>query len=210
MSNRTIYTVGHSTSPNPVFLKILNKFKITCIVDVRSVPFSRHAPQFNKDELMRFLKKHGIQYVYMGEEFGARREDKSLYTPQGYLDFELTRRSALFLKGIDRINKGLENGFTIALMCTEKQAMDCHRGILVGKGLADVGFEVVHIGYNDKTMTQEQLERALLNCYYPETNMFADQLGEPLHDEELIAEAYRRRNYEIGFRGNEDKEAAYL
>ena len=98
----------------------------------------------------------------MGDEFGARRDDQSLYSPSGYLDFERTRNSELFMRGIERINKGLEAGFTIALMCTEKWAIDCHRSISVGKGLTDVGFDVVHIDHDSRTMTQHEMEMVLL------------------------------------------------
>lgn len=209
-NNKRIYTVGHSTTSSAFFLEVIKKFGVSCIVDVRSIPFSRHVPQYNKDELGRFLRRNGIQYVFMGDEFGARRDDKQLYSPLGFLDFERTRRSELFLRGIERLIKGLENGFTIALMCTEKQAIDCHRSILVGKGLADIGFEVVHIDHDYSTMTQQELDRALLKTYFPEVNMFADQLGEPLNEKAMIEEAYRLKNREIGFIGYEEKEAARI
>jgi uncharacterized protein (DUF488 family) len=206
---KKIYTLGHSTVSSSFFLSIIQKFGISCIVDVRSVPYSRHAPQYNKEDLSRFLKRNSIQYVFMGDEFGARREEQSLYSPSGYLDFERTRKSELFMRGIERINKGLQAGFTIALMCTEKWAIECHRSILVGKGLADVGFEVVHIDHDSNTMTQPEMEQVLLKMYFPEVNMFADQLGEPLNEAAMIEEAYRRKNKEIGFIGYEDKEAAH-
>lgn len=206
---KKIYTVGHSTVSSAFFLSVIQKFGISCIVDVRSVPYSRHAPQYNKEDLSRFLKRNSIQYVFMGDEFGARRDDQSLYSSSGYLDFERTRKSELFMRGIERINKGLQAGFTIALMCTEKWAIECHRSILVGKGLADGGFEVVHIDHDCKTMTQHELEKVLLKTYFPEVNMFADQLGEPLDEKAMIAEAYRRKNEEIGFVGYEEKEAAH-
>ncbi|SMD16127.1 DUF488 family protein [Sporomusa malonica] len=206
---KKIYTLGHSTVSSAFFLSIIQKFGISCIVDVRSIPYSRHAPQYNKDELNRFLKRNSIQYVFMGDEFGARRDDQGLYSPLGYLDFERTRKSGLFLRGIERLNKGVETGFTIALMCTEKRAIDCHRSILVGKGLTDVGFEVVHIDHDSKTMTQHEMEQVLLKAYFPEVNMFADQLGEPLNEKAMIEEAYRHKNREIGFVGYEEKEAAH-
>ena len=209
MNNKMrIYTVGHSTISSALFLDIIKKFGISCVVDVRSTPFSRYAPQYNKDEIMHFLRNNDIQYVFMGDEFGARRDDRTLYSSFGYLDFERTRNSKLFLQGIERIKKGLENGFTIALMCTEKRAIDCHRSILIGKGLADNGFEVLHIDHEYKTMTQSELEKVLLRAYFSEVNMFADQLGEPLSQEEMVEEAYRRKNKEIGFIGYEEKEVA--
>jgi uncharacterized protein (DUF488 family) len=208
-TNNKIYTIGHSMVSNAFFLSLLRKYEISCVVDVRSVPFSRHAPHYNKEELSLFLARNSVRYVFMGDEFGARRNDPYLY-PDGYLNFEYTRKSALFLQGVERIKKGLHSGFTIALMCTEKQAIDCHRSILVAKGLSDAGFEVTHIGHDNKAMSQRDLEKELLKVYFPETNMFAEQMGEPMSEIEMIEETYRRKNLEIGFRGLEEKEAAHI
>ena len=83
-----IYTIGHSSYTQEQFLELLLQYQINCIVDVRSIPYSKYASQFNKEEIKRFLKNRSIYYVFMGKELGARREDRNLYTNEGYLDFE--------------------------------------------------------------------------------------------------------------------------
>ncbi|WP_371366125.1 hypothetical protein SRRS_06150 [Sporomusa rhizae] len=201
-SKQRIFTIGHSTVANTFFLKPLRQYGINCIVDVRSVPFSRHAPQFNKDELSKFLRKNGIRYVSMGQEFGARRDEVALYTEAGYLDFEKTRKSNRFLHGVERIEKGINCGFSIALMCTEKLAIDCHRSILVAKSFYDIGYDICHIQHDADSCTQQDLELELVKHYFPNRNainMFTGPEEDSLSFREMVLAAYRYRNAEIGY-----------
>ena len=57
-------------------------------MDVCSTPYSRYAEQFNRESIQAFLDKNGMKYSYMGKYFGARPTELSLYSPEGYLDFE--------------------------------------------------------------------------------------------------------------------------
>ena len=101
-------TLGHSNHSQEDFLRLLQTHSITCVVDVRSMPASKHSPQYNQDILERFLKYHHINYHFFGREFGARRTDS--YNLQGQVDFELAVKTDLFQHGAKRINtlqKGL-------------------------------------------------------------------------------------------------------
>ena len=70
-----IYTIGHSNGTQDELLSLLNQAGINCVIDVRSIPVSSHTPQFNQNAIKLFLKKHNIQYLHFGDEFGARRSD---------------------------------------------------------------------------------------------------------------------------------------
>ena len=70
-----LYTVGHSTQSQEDFIEMLMAYNINCIIDVRSMPYSRHASQFNQDILKTLLNKNNILYAHFGKEFGARRSD---------------------------------------------------------------------------------------------------------------------------------------
>lgn len=194
-----IYTIGHTNHSVEYFIKLLQSHKINCIVDVRSTPLSKYTPQFNKDTIKKMLKINGIYYIHMGKEFGARRENLSLYTSDGYLDFEKARKDDEFLKGINRIKNGCNNGFVISLMCTEKDAFDCHRGIMVSKGLKDNGFNIKHILPDNTIETQEKLEERLVNKYFSQIS-FDLYLNGNMTQQEMIEEGYRKRNKEIGYR----------
>ncbi len=75
--NSTLYTIGHSNHPIEVFTKILRSFEIGLVVDVRSIPRSRHNPQFDQAELERELHTQGIEYLHLKELGGLRHTTKS-------------------------------------------------------------------------------------------------------------------------------------
>ncbi|GKX66882.1 DUF488 family protein [Inconstantimicrobium mannanitabidum] len=200
-----IFTIGHSNYPIDYFISLLKINKINCVVDVRSTPYSKYTPQYNREEVKKLLNIKGITYIHMGEEFGARREKKELYSKEGYLDFEKTRKDSIFLSGVDRIINGCKKGYNIALMCTEKDPFDCHRCIMVGKGLEDNGFEVDHIMQGNKHIKQKEIERKLLDKYFKDRNqiMLESVQGKILSIEEMIEESYKKRNKEIGYHMDE-------
>lgn len=203
----SVYTIGCSTNTLEQFLELLKRHNINCIVDVRSTPFSKYASQFNRETLQRYLNENNILYIWMGKEFGARRDDRSLYSVQRYLDFEKVRKDNNFLSGVQRIKKGISKGYKISLMCTEKEPIDCHRAILVAKGLEENDVEVKHILQSSKLITQKQLEEQLLDRYFKDRNQinFDMILGSSKTEEEMIEEAYKKRNKDIGYEiGGED------
>ena len=205
-----IFTVGHSNHSMSYFIELLKKYQINCIADVRSVPFSKYTSQFNQHELKKDLFHHSIQYVFMGEEFGARRSDRSLYHAKGYVDFAKTQQSPLFLRGIERVAKGMRHRLRIALMCTEKDPLDCHRFSLVARGFHHHGYAVQHILADGSMQSQEQLEKMLLGTYFPQSMEISLFSENPPDRAALIEEAYSKKNAEIGFRQTEERETATL
>ena len=130
-----VYTIGHSTHPIERFIELLKMHSITAICDVRSAPYSRMNPQFNREPLRDTLKEAGIAYVFLGEELGARSKDLSCYR-NGKVDYELLARTELFHSGLERVREGART-HRIALMCAEKDPLDCHRTILVARNLVE-------------------------------------------------------------------------
>lgn len=204
-----LYTIGHSTYPIEHFLELLKKYEVQYILDVRSTPFSRYAFQYNADVLEKYLKDHDIHYSKMGKYFGARQPDLSLYHKDGYLDFDKVRDSDLFKAGRDNVIKGL-NDFNIALMCTEKYPVDCHRTIMVARGFELAGIDVKHILHNGDLYTQKEVNNELLDKYFPERMQLSLFANENKSDTELLMEAYQIRNSEIGYRLNSDSEGGKI
>ena len=91
-------------------------------------------------------------------------------------------------------------------MCTEKDPIDCHRTILVAKGLEENGINVIHIMTNGDLCDKYEIETRLLNMYFKDRNQinFDMLLGNELTEEEMIEEAYRKRNKDIGYELNEE------
>jgi uncharacterized protein (DUF488 family) len=138
-----VLTVGHSTHSTDEFVGLLKQHAVTAVADVRSSPFSRYAPQFNKDSLRSTLREHCVHYVFLGRELGARSSDPGCYV-DGRVQYSLLARTALFKEGIDRILSGARME-RVALMCTEKDPLDCHRTLLVACHLVNEGVPVAHI-----------------------------------------------------------------
>ena len=140
-----ILTVGHSSHSLEVFLGLLFDHGTTVLVDVRSAPYSRFSPQFNREELAAELKCQGIAYIYLGRELGGRSEDPSCYDRDtGCIRYDLLAKEPRFRDGLQRVLRGAKD-HRITLMCAEKRPLDCHRTLLVGHELDRVGVEVAHI-----------------------------------------------------------------
>ena len=130
-----LFTIGHSNQSQEEFLAMLRRYGVDCVVDVRSVPASKYSPQFNMEVLRRFLKQNGVEYLHFGREFGARRTDCINEDGQG--DFEKAVTTADFLSGVERVKKGADKGYHIALMCSEANPLECHRFSLVARYFHD-------------------------------------------------------------------------
>lgn len=163
MTNATkaVYTVGHSTHPVAQFVGLLKKHRVTAVADVRSAPFSRYNPQFNRDLLAADLASQSIHYVFLGRELGARSEDSACYI-DGRVQYDRLARTDLFRTGIDRVVRGTAH-HCIALMCAEKDPLECHRTILVARALTERGIAIRHILANGTDETHESAMDRLLD-----------------------------------------------
>lgn len=195
-----VYTVGHSNHAWEEFLLLLERHRIDAVADVRSRPYSRHVPRFNKREIQRKLKEAGIAYAFLGRELGARSENPSHYQ-DGRICFDRLARDELFTQGIERVLKGIET-YRIALMCAEKDPLDCHRGILVARRLHESGVEVLHILADGTVEPHREMERRMLaGLGIAETDMFRGR-------EDILVDAYARRGRQIAYSKTADGPAA--
>jgi uncharacterized protein (DUF488 family) len=138
-----VLTIGHSTHSIDAFISLLRQHGTTALADVRSVPFSRFNPQFNRGAIARSLKTHAIGYAFLGRELGARSGDRACYE-NGRVRYARLARTESFRKGLDRIMRGAYD-HRIALMCAEKDPLECHRTLLVARALTEHGVNVSHI-----------------------------------------------------------------
>ncbi len=138
-----IYTIGHSTHTIDRFMELVLMHEISAVSDVRSDPYSRFNPQFNREVLQKELKRKGIAYVYLGKELGPRSDDPSCYM-NGKVRYDLLAKTGLFREGLERLRQGMESHL-IALMCAEKDPIMCHRTILVCRHLRADNIKIRHI-----------------------------------------------------------------
>lgn len=189
-----ILTIGHSTLPYERFLDLLRRCAVTAIADIRTAPYSRHSPHYNKDRLRDELRCDGIAYVFLGQELGGRPKDRDLYC-DGVADYEKMARAADFAKGLNRVIEGASK-HRIAMMCSEHDPLDCHRCLLVGRVLREQGVTVRHILSDGAVVSQEEIEAQLMALVgRTEADLFAS------HDQRLVS-AYRERASKVAFTQN--------
>ena len=196
-----LYTVGHSNQSLEEFLSLLQHHNINCIVDVRSVPASKYAPQFNEESLRYFLKSNDIQYLPFGDEFGARRTD--CIDDNGQVNFEMAVTTPLFNQGAERLRKGLEKGFRIALMCSEADPLECHRFSLVSRYFYNQGIEVFHILKDANLASHGEVEKRMVNEFLHSRKYHlaeVDELFGTYTVKDQLKDAYRLKNKEIGYK----------
>ena len=155
-----IYTIGHSNLGFDAFLALLRKAGIEAIADVRSSPWSRFNPQFNRETLKASLKASGIAYSHLGEELGGRPKELQ-YFCEGVADYRKMRQAPIFDQGLQRLYAGAKN-FRIAVMCSEQNPLECHRCLLVGRALHQSGRPIVHLLHDGASMSQADVEERLL------------------------------------------------
>lgn len=199
-----LYTVGHSNHTQKEFLNLLVTHGIDFLVDVRSVPASNHNPQFNKDALSAFLKEHNIAYQFLGKELGARRMDS--INADGQVDFEQAIHTPLFNLGVDTVTQLLTDN-KVVLMCSEADPLECHRFALVARYFHEHSMEVFHIRKDASLANHQTLERQMVNNYLRARKPMlseVDELFGTYTKEQQLADAYRLKNKEIGFRLKQD------
>jgi uncharacterized protein (DUF488 family) len=201
---KEIYTIGYSTFKLEEFVSILKKYNIKCLVDVRSNPKSKYFKDYDKQNLEKILKSNNIYYRNYKEEFGARQENL-VYFKKGYLDFSQYVKSERFKRGMEKIEAGIALGYSFVLMCAEKDPATCHRSIMVGRDFSENGFTVKNILSDKSYETQEELERRLVNHYFPNRSQIS-LFSNTMSMAEMIEKSYALRNSEIGYRVDDDLE----
>ena len=174
-------TIGHSTHAIEAFLALLRLHHVTAVADVRSAPYSRFNPQYRRGRLSDALEAEGIRYVYLGRELGGRTEDPACYKG-GRIRYDRVAATESFKSGLARVIRGSAK-HRIALMCAEKEPIDCHRTLLVSRALEERGVAVAHIHADGR-----------LESHHAAMDRLLDVLNLPREDlyrsrEELVAVA---------------------
>ena len=211
--------------------KTLNEFNVSHLVDIRSMPYSKQYPQCNADNLKAAGKQFSISYIHI-PELGAkasyfqdvfskasdiffedifpitknnRPENTELYYDEEIVDFQKFRKDEYFSDGIKRIETAYDNNYTLALMCSEKRPVDCHRYFFVSKKIEQKfgdWIEVKHIVQRSSdglaTISNEdlnkQLEEIVLNkTEIKKLNILNASLLEPAKIDNYIGDTVQER-----------------
>jgi hypothetical protein len=197
-----LLSVGHSNHDIAAFLGLLRGASVTAVADVRSSPYSQRHPQFNRPDLERALPDEGIAYVFLGDLLGGRPGPRDLYDDEGRVDYERVRATAFFRHGLDRLLRGLES-HTLAMMCSEEDPLDCHRGLMITPALVERGISPGHLRRDGSVESTQEMEERLLAETGVGANILRGLFATMVSDEErreLLAEAYRRMAQRKAFR----------
>ena len=186
-----VFTIGNSNHPIESFIALLRRHGINALGDVRSHPYSRFVPQYSREPLKTALADAGITYVFLGKELGARSDNPACYK-QGKVQYDRLAQEPAFGEGLKRVVQGMRR-YRIALMCAEKEPLDCHRALLVARKLFEGGVPVSHIHADGSLETHQALESRLLAlCKLPEGDMFKSR-------EEFVAVAYAIQGERVAY-----------
>jgi uncharacterized protein (DUF488 family) len=201
----SLFTIGHSNHEWEKFLQLLRRAPVTLLADVRSMPYSRRLPQYNRPDLEQALAQAGIAYVFLGHELGGRPEDPDLYDSEGRVDYRRVGKTYLFEQGLDLL-RGHIRRHTPALFCAEEDPLDCHRGLLIAPFLAEEA-AISHLRGDGSIETMAAMEERLLQITRVGEGfldgLFADHIT-PDDRRRLLDEAYRLQARRKAFRQKAD------
>lgn len=139
-----VYTIGHSNVALEALLALLARHEIGLLADVRSAPYSRFVPHFNRPSLEAAAKRAGITYRFMGDTLGGRPQGDDYYDADGHVLYGRVARAEWFQRGIAQLRE-LAARERVAVLCGEEDPAGCHRRLLVGRVLARDGALLRHI-----------------------------------------------------------------
>lgn len=185
-----IYTIGHSNLDLDKFIHLLKKFKISLVLDVRSQPFSKRHPQFNKDRITLNLERANISYKYRGDKLGGRPKNQAYYI-KDVVSYQLLSSDAEYCGAIKELIS-IASEKNVALMCSEKDPINCHRALLIGRSLKEKNIRVLHILSDGGIESQEDIEMKLLGEDSGQRSIFGT--------EEMLDSAYKLQSEKVAFK----------
>ena len=157
MSSRpAVWTVGHSNHDLERLIALVRSQSIEYVVDVRSYPYSRIAPHFNRESLQSAMDACGISYLFLGVALGGRPQRDDHYDADGHALYSAMAVEAAFQEAIDRLLQGAEQ-HRLALLCSCGRPEECHRRLLVGKVLCEHGATLHHVLPDGSVMTERSV-----------------------------------------------------
>jgi uncharacterized protein (DUF488 family) len=171
---KELFTIGHSNHSLEHFIELLLEHRLSAIADIRSSPYSKYSPHFNKDMLDIALRNANIDYIFLGKELGAQRSEDVCYI-DGQAKYDRIAHLPAFRRGLEIVLQRVEN-CRIALMCSESDPITCHRTILVCRELKRVcpDLKIIHILSDGTEERQEISEKRLVILHKLQPELFGD------------------------------------
>lgn len=181
---KSIFTIGYGDRNFNNFIEILITNNIEIIIDVRSVPYSKAYPQYNKEVFSLGLSKYNIKYFSYSLELGARRNEKDLYTVIKYFDGKIIEyvdffkvwENKLFLNAVEKINDFIMLGHRVCLLCSEINPFDCHRGVMIAEFFnLKQNYNIEHILDCNQSVEHKHFEQDYFDFFMKQKKYFIEK-----------------------------------
>jgi uncharacterized protein (DUF488 family) len=201
MESARLISVGHSNHDLERFLALLKHAGVTAVADVRSSPYSRRLPHFNRGALESALRDHEIGYAFLGDLLGGRPSSSDLYDEEGRVVYQRVRQTAAFRRGLEQLLQGADE-HCIAILCSEEDPLDCHRGLMITPALGEYGMAPLHLRKDGALETTAAMEQRLLEETHLGDRLEPDLFTSPTDTDvrRLLAEAYALMGRKKGYR----------
>jgi len=194
-----VFTIGYATHTLAEFVSLLKRHGVNAVADVRSQPYGR-VLEFGREALALAMKTRGIEYVFLGRELGARRDEMECYV-NGQAVYKRVAELPVFQEGLACLARNAAK-YNIAVMCAEKDPIDCHRTVLICRHLRKLGFSIQHILADGSLEEHESTEKRLVE----RTGLMATLFDHSLPFAERVERAYEARGKEIAYRRDPEGE----
>ena len=178
MEKSTLYSIGHGNKSIETLIEELKHFDINYLIDIRSKPYSKYNPQFNRNDIKFSLEKTNIIYTYMGDVLGGLPDDNSCYT-NGHVDYNKLKEKEFFKNGLKRLITANNKKIKVAIMCSESNPAECHRTKLIGEELKKKNIILNHITRSKQTkkiILKDQITVMLEVAPNGTVNLFGEEL----------------------------------
>jgi uncharacterized protein (DUF488 family) len=204
-----LFSIGHSNLEFPRFVQLLQQSGVCAIADVRSQPSSKWVPWCNRPNLEQQLGDYEIRYHFMGDLLGGRPRQANVYDSDGRVDYERVKTTPGFQRGLDRLSAALDD-FRVAMLCSEEDPIDCHRGLLIASAIKERGIITTHIRSDGSLESQIEFEARVIEVTGVGAGildgLFAGSLSEEDH-RQMLADAYRKQSQRKAFRLSPERTA---
>lgn len=156
-----LYSVGYGNRSWEDVRNLLSVRGCEFLIDVRSSPFSKFNPSFNKDALVQLCRESRIRYVFMGDTLGGRPVSDENFDMDGKVNYLLLSEMVEFQSGLARLIVANEKSVCACIMCSELRPQDCHRCKLIGAKLKDAGVDLIHIDESGFDISQDEAIRRI-------------------------------------------------
>lgn len=163
-ARKAILTLGHSNHEAAYLIDLVRMNAVDTVVDVRSHPFSRYNPQFNEAALRDTLNTAGMNYLKRSRDLGGRPRQDACYDENGRVVYARVAQLPGFQAALEQVVDTAAHR-TVALLCTEREPLQCHRTLLIAHELRRAGRAVEHIAADANRETHEAVMRRLAEMH---------------------------------------------